>query len=70
MINCNYTIFITIIIFGGKIGTVKNSPAMRETEFDPWLGKIPWRREQLPTSVFWSGAFHGLLRPWVAKHWT
>ena len=23
--------------------------------FDPWVGKIPWRREQLPTSVFWPG---------------
>jgi len=20
---------------------------------DPWVGKIPWRREQLPTPVFW-----------------
>ena len=57
-------VFITIIIFGGKIGTVKNSPAMQETEFDPWLGKIPWRRERLPTSVFWRGEFHGLYSPW------
>ena len=22
-------------------------------EFDPWVGKIPWRRERLPTPVFW-----------------
>ena len=63
-------VFITIIIFGGKIGTVKNSPAMQETEFDPWLGKIPWRRERLPTSVFWREEFHGLYSPWVAKRWT
>ena len=28
--------------------------------FDPWVGKIPWRREQLPTPVFWPGEFHGL----------
>ena len=27
--------------------------------FDPWVGKIPWRREQLPTPVFWPGEFHG-----------
>ena len=27
--------------------------------FDPWIGKIPWRREQLPTPVFWPGEFHG-----------
>ena len=23
------------------------------------VGKIPWRREQLPTPVFWPGEFHG-----------
>ena len=33
-------------------------------EFDPWVGKISWRREQLPTPVFWPGEFHGLYRPW------
>ena len=27
---------------------VKNLPAMQET----WVGKIPWRRERLPTPVF------------------
>ena len=25
-------------------------------------GKIPWRRERLPTPVFWPGEFHGLYR--------
>ena len=30
---------------------VKNLPAMRETGFDPWVGKIPWRRDRLPTPV-------------------
>ena len=24
------------------------------------LGRFPWRREQLPTPVFWPGEFHGL----------
>ena len=23
---------------------IKNLPAMWETWFDPWIGKIPWRR--------------------------
>ena len=27
--------------------------------FNPWVGKIPWRREQLPTPVFLPGEFHG-----------
>ena len=28
--------------------------------FDPWIGKIPWRREWLPTPAFWPREFHGL----------
>ena len=24
------------------------------------LGRFPWRREQLPTPVFWPGESHGL----------
>ena len=27
--------------------------------FDPWVGKIPWIREQLSTPVFWPGEFYG-----------
>ena len=27
--------------------------------FDPWVGKIPWRREWRPTSVFLPGESHG-----------
>ena len=25
---------------------------MQETQFDSWVGKISWRRDSLPTSVF------------------
>ena len=25
-----------------------------------WVGKIPWRRERLPTPILWPGEFHGL----------
>ena len=28
--------------------------------FSPWMGKIPWRREWLPTPVFLSRRFQGL----------
>ena len=31
--------------------------------FDPWVGKIPWRRKRLPTPVFWPGEFQGLYSP-------
>ena len=34
---------------------VKNLPGMQETWFDPWVGRIPWRREWLPTPVFLPG---------------
>ena len=30
----------------------------RKLLFDPWVGKIPWRREWLPTPVFLTGEFH------------
>ena len=35
--------------------------------FDPWVGKIPQRREWLPTPVFWPGEFHGLQSLWGRK---
>ena len=41
---------------------VKNLPAMQENirlGFDPWVRKIPWRREWLPILVFLPGEFHG-----------
>ena len=27
--------------------------------FDPWVGKIPWKRKWQPTPVFLPGEFHG-----------
>ena len=33
----------------------------------PGLGRFPWRREKLPTPVFWPGEFHGLSSPWRHK---
>ena len=39
---------------------LKNQPALQETRvWSPWVGKIPWRREQLPTPVFLPEEFHG-----------
>ena len=37
---------------------VKNPPAVQEMQrpgFDPWIGKIPWRRAWQPTPVFLPG---------------
>ena len=39
----------------------------RRPAFDPWVGKMLWRREGLPTPVFWPGEFHGLCSPWGHK---
>ena len=30
----------------------------RRPGFDPWVGKIPWRRERLPSPIFWPREFH------------
>ena len=52
--------------------SVKREPAMRETRFNPWVGKIPWRRKWQPTPVFLPGEFHGQMslvgyNPWGHK---
>ena len=52
---------------------VKNSPAMQETRFDPWVGEIPWRRKWLPSPVCllgktpWTEDPGGLYSPWGCK---
>ena len=38
--------------------TVKILPAMQE-RFDPWVGKIPWRRQWIPIPVFLPAESHG-----------
>ena len=39
--------------------SVSNSSAMQEMWFDPWVRKIPRRREWKPTPVFLPGESHG-----------
>ena len=44
----------------------------RRPGFRPWVGKIPWRKEWLPTPVFLPGEFRGQrslvgYSPWVFK---
>ena len=46
---------------------VKNRLQCRRPWFDSWVGKIPWRRERLPTPVFWPGECQGLYSPWGRK---
>ena len=58
---------------------VKNLPIRLEPQecgFNPWLGKIPWRRAWQPTPVFLPGESHGQRGDWwvivhkVTKSWT
>ena len=47
----------------------------RRCGFDPWLGKIPWKRKWQPTPVFLPGKSHGHrslvgYSPWGCKSWT
>ena len=37
---------------------VKNVLQCRRPRFGPWVGKVPWRREWLPTPVFLPGESH------------
>ena len=37
---------------------VKSLPIIWETRFDPWVGKIPWRRKWQPIPVFLPGKSH------------
>ena len=50
-----------------SMSTSYNFFVSQRSEFDPWVGKIPWRRERLPTPVFWPREFHGLYSPWGRK---
>ena len=46
--------------------SLKNLPAVQETGFDPWVRKIPWKREWQPTLVFWDWWQRSLMgySPW------
>ena len=42
---------------------IKVGPPHREGQASR-VRKIPWRRDRLPTPVFWPGESHGLYSPW------
>src|SRR5574340_114065 len=57
-----------MIYYKGMLGFPSGSAGKdclqcRRPGFDPWVGKIPWRRERLPIPVFWPGEFHALYSP-------
>ena len=40
----------------------------RRPRFNPWVGKVPWRRKWQPTPVFLSGKSHGQRSRWATAH--
>ena len=44
-----------------------NSSVGKEPASNSWVRKILWRRDRLPTPVFWPGEVHGLYSPWGHK---
>ena len=55
VLRCILTI-INLILDGSA---VKNPPAVQEMWVNPWIDKIPWRREWYPIPVFVPGESHG-----------
>ena len=58
-------LFVTLCLLcpwnspGKNTGVVENLHYQcRRREFDPWVGKIPWRRKWQPTPVFLTGEPH------------
>ena len=51
------------------VQTVKDPPAMQETQCRSLDRRLPWRREWPPTPLFLLGEFHGQrsLHPWGCK---
>ena len=56
-----FTSFLWILrgFCGGSDGKESAFNARDPDSFDPWVGKIPWRREWLPIPVFLPREFHG-----------
>ena len=46
---------------------VKNPTTRLETWDSLWVGKIPWRRERLPTLILWPGEFMDCIVHGVTK---
>ena len=57
---CSHLADILVIIAQGLHGSDgKKAASIQETEFNLWVGKIPWRKEWQSTPIFLPGEFHG-----------
>ena len=64
-----FTFRLLWVRHASQVALVMKNPATNAgdvgDEFNPWVGKIPWRR--LPIPVFWRREFHGLYSLWGCK---
>ena len=63
LLHSHLFIYITLSWVASQVVlAVKNSPANagrhKRCRFNPWVGKIPWRRKRQPIPVFLPGKFH------------
>ena len=67
-----HVIQFPLVILGFPGGSDGKDGKWGRPRFDPWVGKIPWRRKWQPTPVFLPGELHGQRRmagygPWGHK---
>ena len=60
----------TVLHSSSNSVTLTILPELIKSQVRNLVGKIPWRRERLPTPVFLPGEFHGLCSLWGHKSWT
>ena len=73
----NGNIYVLMVTYMGfpdsSVGKESVCNAEDPSSINPWVGKIPWRRERLPTPVFWPfqcyfpNLSHPLLPPLCSK---
>ena len=50
---------LTLKLYKDGLMSLSSCLQCRRLEFDPWVGKIPWRRKWHPIPVLLPGKFHG-----------
>ena len=60
ILNCQYRLPVHIKLHKFKSQYDAERASLVAQLVGPWIGKICWRREWLPTPIFWPGKFHGL----------
>ena len=73
----SYLLYVSVATYLNRVGFLCGSAGKESAcnagdlgsipGLDPWVGKIPWRRERLPIPVFWPGEFHELYSPWGCR---